>query len=81
MEQLNFNGQVVLVDAHKTKELYKPLPLVLEQNHYGCGDCRQYAEAIMRTSASIQQFFQQFGNDPRKEGEIWMAAKYDDGTR
>ncbi|KOS68324.1 hypothetical protein AEA09_06985 [Lysinibacillus contaminans] len=81
MEQLNLKGHVVLVDAQKTKELYAPLPLVSDKAHCGCEDCRYYTEAIMRTSAAIQQFLQQFGIDPRREGEIWMAAEYDDGTR
>ncbi|MGE7023842.1 hypothetical protein [Solibacillus cecembensis] len=29
----------------------------------------------------IQRFFQQFGIDPRKDGEVWKAAEYYDGTR
>ena len=81
MKQLNLKGQLVLVDVEKTQELYKPLPYVADIAHCGCTDCCYYTDAIMHTSPAIQQFFHQFGIDPLKEGEIWMAAHYDDGTR
>lgn len=81
MKKLNLKGHLVLVDAQKTKELYESLPLVSDKEHCGCDDCSFYAAVIIHISPAIQQFFQQFGVDPRKEGEIWKAAEYDDGTR
>lgn len=81
MEKFEFMGHSVMVDAEKTKELYESLPLVSDEEHCGCDDCSFYAEAIVHTSPAIQQFFQQFGVDPRKGKEIWKAAEYNDGTR
>lgn len=80
-KSLHINGYAVQVDIQKTRELYEPLPLVLDEAHCGCEDCRYYAEAIERTSPAIRQVFHQFGIDPRKEGEIWKAAEFDDGIR
>lgn len=74
------NGQIVHVDVQKTKELYKDLPFVSEKEHCGCSDCTYYAKAIVHTSPTIQQFFEQFGVDPRKEAEVWRACENDDGT-
>lgn len=79
-EHLNINGYIVKVDAQKTKALYESLPLVSEENHCGCVDCRYYAKAIMHTSPVIQHYFQQFGIDPRKEANVWKAGDFDDGT-
>ena len=80
MEQLTINGQMVNVDVQKTKELYKELPLVSDEEHCGCSDCTYYAKAIVHTSPAIQQFFEQFGIDSRKEAEVWRACENDDGT-
>ncbi|MCS1383548.1 hypothetical protein ACIQXG_21875 [Lysinibacillus sphaericus] len=80
MEQFILNGQIVNVDVQKTKELYKELPLVSDKEHCGCSDCTYYAKAIVHTSPAIQQFFEQFGVDPRKEAEVWRACENDDGT-
>lgn len=80
MEQITLNGHIVYVDVQKTKELYKELPLVSEKAHCGCSDCAYYAKAIVHTSPVIQQFFEQFGVDPRKEAEVWRACENDDGT-
>ena len=80
MGQLTINGQIVNVDVQKTKELYKELPLVSDEEHCGCSDCTYYAKAIVHTSPAIQQFFEQFGIDPRKEAEVWRACENDDGT-
>lgn len=81
MEKFKLLGHSVLVDVEKTKELYESLPLVSDKEHCGCDDCNFYAEVIVHTSRAIQQFFQQFGVDPRKGKEIWKAAEYDDGNR
>lgn len=80
MEQFILNGQIVNVDVQKTQELYKELPLVSEKEHCGCSDCAYYAKAIVHTTPAIQQFFEQFGIDPRKEAEVWRACENDDGT-
>lgn len=80
MEQLNITGHIVTIDAEKTKELYDRLPLVSSKEHCGCIDCCYYVEAIAHMTSAIQHFFEQFGIDPRKEGAIWKAAEYDDGT-
>ena len=80
MEQFILNGQIVYADVQKTKELYKELPLVSEKEHCGCSDCTYYAKAIVHTTPAIQQFFKQFGIDPRKEAEVWRACENDDGT-
>lgn len=80
MEQFILNGQIVNVDVQKTKELYRELPLVSDKEHCGCSDCTYYAKAIVHTSPAIQQFFEQFGVDPRKEAEVWRACENDDGT-
>ena len=80
MEQLILNGQIINVDIQKTKELYKELPLVSEKEHSGCSDCAFYAKSIVHTTPAIQQFFLQFGIDPRKEAEVWRACENDDGT-
>lgn len=80
MEQFILNGQIVDVDVQKTKELYKELPLISENEHCGCSDCIYYAKAVVQTSPAIQQFFEQFGVDPRKEAEVWKACENDDGT-
>ncbi|MEG0385582.1 hypothetical protein [Solibacillus cecembensis] len=39
-------GHLVNVDIEKTKELYKPFPLISDKEHCGCVDCCYYAEAI-----------------------------------
>ncbi|MEV9639564.1 hypothetical protein ABZ756_02550 [Mammaliicoccus sciuri] len=80
MEHLKINGYIVKVDKRKTKELYKELPLVSEKAHCGCPECSYYARAIMQTTPDIKQFFDQLGIDPRKEAEVWRAAKNEDGT-
>lgn len=80
MEQFILNRQIVNVDVQKTKELYKELPLISDKAHCGCSDCTHYAKAIVHTSPAIQQFFEQFGVDPRKEAEVWRACENADGT-
>ncbi|MEK4426013.1 hypothetical protein [Solibacillus sp. FSL K6-1523] len=80
MEQFTIMKHLVTIDAEKTKELYDSLPLVSEKEHCGCDNCCYYAEAIIEMPLQIQQFFQKFGIDPRKKGEIWKAAEYDAGT-
>lgn len=80
MEQFNINGQIVKVDVQKTKVLYKELPLISDKGHCGCPECVYYTKAITHTSPTIQQFFQQFGIDPRKEAEVWRACENNDGT-
>lgn len=80
MEQFNINGQIVRVNVQRTKVLYDELPLISDKEHCGCSDCVYYTKAITRTSPAIQQFFNQFGIDPRKEAEVWRACENDDGT-
>jgi len=80
MEQFNINGHIVRVDVGKTKALYKALPLISDKEHCGCTECVYYANAIIHTSPAIQQFFERFGIDPRKEAEVWRACENDDGT-
>jgi hypothetical protein len=80
MEQFNIIGQVVKVDVQKTKALYEELPLISDKEHCGCPECVYYTKAIVHISPAIQQFFEQFGIDPRKEAEVWRACENDDGT-
>ncbi|WP_155590793.1 hypothetical protein [Lysinibacillus cavernae] len=81
MRTIQLLGYKVIVHIEQTKELYAPLPLISDKEHCGCEDCSYYVKGIVHTSPAIQQFFQQFGIDPRKQGEIWKAADYSDGTR
>lgn len=80
MDQFNINEQVVNVDVHKTKELYKELPLISDKGHCGCSDCTSYTKAIVQASSSVLQFFERLGIDPRKEAEVWRVCDNDDGT-
>lgn len=80
MEQFNINGQIVRVDVQKTKALYKELPLISDKEHCGCHECVYYTKAIVHTSPAVQQIFEQFGIDARKEAEVWRACENDDGT-
>lgn len=80
IKNLNINGYNVRVDVNRTKELYDPLPLVSDEAHCGCADCYYYVKAITCTSSAIQEYFWQFGIDPRKEASVWMAAEFDDGA-
>lgn len=80
MEKFNINGQIVKVNVQKTKGLYDELPIISDKVHCGCSDCVYYTKAITHISPTIQQFFQKFGVDPRKEAEVWRAFENNNGT-
>lgn len=80
MKKLILYGHTVEIDKTLTKELYKELPLVSDRAHCGCSDCTYYEKAIVQITPAIQQFFEQFGIDARKEAEVWRAAENNDGT-
>ena len=72
-------GHTVLVDKELTQTLYKELPLLSDKEHCGCSDCSNYVKACKSLDEQVRGFFEQFGVDPRKEGEIWHVFEDDDG--
>ena len=73
-------GHTILVDKELTQTLYKELPLLSDKEHCGCSDCSNYVKACETLDEQVRNFFEQFGVDPRKEGEIWYVYENDDGV-
>lgn len=80
MEQKQLLGHTVLIDKERTKSLYKELPLLSDKEHCGCLDCSNYVKACEALDEQVKGFFDQFGVDPRKEGEIWHVYENEDGV-
>ncbi|MFE8698759.1 DUF3986 family protein [Cytobacillus sp. FJAT-53684] len=80
MEHIQLLGHTVLIDKELTKILYKELPLLSDKKHCGCPDCSNYVKACGALDEQVKDFFEQFGVDPRKEGEIWHVYENEDGV-
>ena len=79
MEQVQLLGHTVLINKELTQTLYKELPLLSDKGHCGCSDCRNYVKACETLDEQVR-IFDQFGVDPRREGEIWHVYENDDGV-
>lgn len=80
MKQIQMLGYTVLVDKELTQALYNELPLLSDKEHCGCSDCSNYIRACETLDEQVKDFFDQFGVDPRKEGEIWHVYENDEGV-
>lgn len=80
MKEIQLHGYTVLVDKELTQALYNELPLLSDREHCGCSDCSNYVRACESLDEQVRGFFDQFGVDPRKEGEIWHVYENDDGV-
>lgn len=80
MKEIQLLGYTILVDKELNQALYKELPLLSNKEHCGCLDCSNYVRSCEALDEQVKDFFDQFGVDPRKEGEIWHVYESEDGV-
>ena len=71
------NGWILEVDRESTAELYQKIPLISECT---CGYCLNFVTAYVHFPQAVKDFFEQFGIDPRREGEVYHLGDEKEGT-
>lgn len=61
---------ILEVDKERTAELYQTMPLLSEE--CGCAYCLNFVRAYPHFPLAVKEFFELFGIDPRREGEVYQ---------
>ena len=79
MEQIiKFNNWLFSIDVEANISAYNNCPQS-GADECPCDDCQNYARFRANIPDEIIQFFHQAGIDPRKESEVWRAARNENG--
>lgn len=76
--RIEVGGWLLEVDKERTAATYRDLSLISEE--CPCSYCLNYVSAYPHFPPAIKDFFEQFGIDPRKEGEVYQLYQYQDGS-
>ncbi|GIO91007.1 hypothetical protein [Paenibacillus sp. FSL K6-1566] len=78
MITIKLKSWTVEYDPETTRNYYKSYRFITDG--CSCLFCRNYVEAIRTLPQGILDFFDRFGIDPRKEGEVSEYYEDEDGT-
>ena len=75
--KIEYCGNIIEIDAEKTAEFSKALPVVTDECN--CPGCRNYVQAIGVFPSVVKELFKGLGIDLRKASEVYVYSSVGKG--